>query len=184
MEALEKTLVLIKPDGVKRGLVGEIISRFEKVGLEIVGLKAVRVDEEIAAKHYGYDEAWLENVGKKLKAFYKKIGFSPGEDFDKLSYKEIGRLVQKWNIDYLTKGVVIAMVLKGPHAIEIVRKIVGSTYPSEALPGTIRGDYSAESPLVANTDQRAVRNLVHASGSPEDAKLEIELWFKREELLE
>jgi len=180
----EKTLVLIKPDGVQRGLVGEIISRFEKIGLKIIGLKMVKIDETIALKHYGYDEKWFEDVGRKVKNFYQKVGFSPGEEFSKLSNKEIGKLIQKWNVDYLTEGTVVAMAIKGPHAIEIVRKVVGSTYPHEALPGTIRGDYSFESPLVATLDQRAVRNLVHASGSKREAKLEIELWFKKEEIFE
>jgi nucleoside-diphosphate kinase len=178
----EKTLVLIKPDGVKRGLVGEIIHRFEKVGLKIVALKSVRINEEMALKHYGYNEEWFEKVGKKVKEFYQEVGFDPGEDFNKLTNREIGKLIQKWNVDYLLEGIVVAMVLKSFNAIEAARKIVGATYPLEALPGTIRGDYSAESPLTANLEQRSIRNLIHAAGSKEEADLEIELWFKKEEI--
>ena len=180
----DKTLVLIKPDGVKRGLVGEIISRFEKAGLKIIGLKEVKVNEETAFKHYGQNEEWFEKVGQKVKDFYQKVGFDPGESFSKLSNQEIGKLIQKWNADFLREGMVVAVILKGYGAVEAIRKMVGSTYPSDALPGTIRGDYAIESPIVANIEQKAVRNLVHASGTPEEAKLEIELWFKNEEICE
>jgi nucleoside-diphosphate kinase len=182
METLEQTLVLIKPDGVKRELVGEIISRFEKVGLKIIGIKMVQISKDMAFKHYGYNDEWFETVGERMKEFYKKIGYDAGEDFSKLSHKDIGKLVQKWNVNYLIDGAVVALVLEGPYAIEIVRKIAGSTYPAEALPGTIRGDYSVESPLTSNLQKRSVRNLVHASGTKDEAKLEIELWFKKEEL--
>ena len=180
----EKTLVVIKPDGVKRGLVGEIVSRFEKAGLKIIGLKAVKISEEMALKHYGYNDEWFEKVGQKVKDFYTKIGFDIGENFSKLSNKEVGKLIQKWNADFLQEGPVVAMILKGYGAVEAIRKIVGSTYPSDALPGTIRGDYAIESPIVANIEQKAVRNLVHASGTPEEAELEIELWFKKDEICE
>jgi nucleoside-diphosphate kinase len=180
----EKTLVIIKPDGVKRGLVGEIISRFEKAGLEIVGAKVVKINEDVALKHYGYSDDWFESVGKKVKKFYEEVGFDPGEDFNKLSFYEIGKLVQKWNVDYLTEGKVVALVLKGYHAVEIVRKMVGDTYPYKSPAGTIRGDFSSESPLVANLSKRSVRNIIHASGSQEEAKMEIELWFKKEEIVE
>lgn len=180
----EKTLVIVKPDGVKRGLVGEIINRFEKVGLKIIALKGVKIDSDLALKHYGYNEEWFEKVGKRVKDFYQKIGFDPGEEFSKLENKEIGKLIQKWNADFLTEGMVAAIILKGFNAIEAVRKIVGATYPNEALPGTIRGDYSFESPVLTNIEQRAVRNLVHASGSADEAKLEIEMWFKNNEIFE
>ncbi len=180
----EKTLIVLKPDAVKRGLVGEILSRFEKAGLKIMSLKGLIISEEMALKHYGYNEEWFEKVGQKVREFYQKVGFDQGEEFNKLNNKEIGKLIQKWNVDYLTEGMVIAAILKGHKAVEIVRKIVGTTYPSEAFPGTIRGDYSVESPLSANLQQRAVRNLIHASGSIEEAELEIELWFKKEEIYE
>jgi nucleoside-diphosphate kinase len=180
----EKTLVIIKPDGVKKGLVGEIISRFEKIGLDIIGMKVIKISENMALKHYGYNEEWFEKIGQKVKKFYEEVGFDPGEDFNKLSFREIGKLVQKWNVDYLTEGKVIAMVISGFHAVDIVRKIVGDTYPYKSAPGTIRGDFSYDSPLTANLNQRSVRNLIHASGSVEEAKFEIELWFKKEELVE
>jgi len=180
---MEKTLVIVKPDGVKRGLIGEIIGRFEKIGLDLIGIKMVQVDKDLALKHYGANDEWFENVGSKMREFYNKIGFDPGEDFGKLSNKEMGQMVQKWNVDYMTAGKTVAMIWQGTDAVKIVRKMVGTTYPSDSLPGTIRGDYSIDSPLNSNTEQRSVYNLVHASGKPEEAKLEIDLWFKQDEII-
>lgn len=175
--------MIVKPDGVKRGLVGEIISRFEKVGLNLIGLKMTQVATDLALKHYGTNEEWFETIGVKVRDFYGKIGYDPGEDFSKLSNKEIGQTVQRWNVNYLTAGKTVAMIWQGPDVVKIVRKIVGSTYPSDALPGTIRGDFSVDSPLNSNTEQRSVYNLVHASGKPEEAEMEIGLWFKKDEIL-
>lgn len=183
MNIYERTLVVVKPDGVARGLVGEILARLEKVGLRIAGMKAVQIDRTHALKHYGQNDEWFTNVGGRVKEFYKKVGFDPGEAISKLSDHEIGKLVQKWNIDYMTEGLVVAVVFEGPHAVAVVRKLVGATYPTDALPGTIRGDLAIiDSPLMSNMGQRSVRNLVHASGTLEEAKFEIELWFKKEEL--
>lgn len=179
----EQTLVLVKPDGVKRGLIGEIIARFERIGLSMVGCKMVMVPKEMAAKHYGYDDQWFINVGRKTLEFYEKIGKDPNEEVGTKDPKEIGKLVQSWNIESLTEGPVLAMVWHGPHAVEIVRKVVGPTYPELAPPGTIRGDFGFDSPATSNSEKRSVRNLIHASGTPDEAKLEIELWFKEEEIV-
>jgi len=178
----EKTLVLIKPDGIKRGLIGEIIGRFEKVGLKLIACKMVVVPADMATKHYGYGEEWFEAVGKKLLEFYQEHGKDPNEEIGTKEPKEIGKLVQKWNVDYLTEGPVLAMIWEGVHAVEVVRKIVGSTFPNQSPPGTIRGDFSVDSPLNANSQKRSVRNLIHASGAVDEAKLEIELWFKENEI--
>jgi len=179
---MEQTVVLIKPDGVKRGLVGEIIARFEKAGLKIIALKMVWIDKKTAFQHYGVDQEWYEKVGQKVKAFYQQQGFDAGEEFSRLSNQEIGRMVQRWNVDYLTEGPVVAMLIEAPGAIGIVRKMVGATYPQEAQPGTIRGDYSFDSPLLSNLKRRSVHNLIHASGNAQEAKLEKQLWFKEEEI--
>lgn len=179
----ERTLVVIKPDAVSRHLAGEIITRFERVGLDIVGLKLVAVTEDIAFKHYGQNDEWFERIGEKMRDFYQKTGFDLNEDLARKTNRELGQMVQRWNIDYLLSGKVIAMVLEGYEAIAVVRKMVGATYPKDALPGTIRGDYSQDSPITSNAYQRSVLNLVHASGTPEEAKFEIELWFKESELL-
>jgi nucleoside-diphosphate kinase len=179
---MERSVVLVKPDGVKRGLVGEIVSRFEKAGLKIVAMKMVWIDKRFALKHYGYTDEWFENVGQRLKDFYKEQGYDPGEEVLKMPNKEIGRMVQAWNIDYLTEGPVVAMILQAPGAVSIVRKIVGPTFPHGAPPGTIRGDYSFDSPALSNVKKRSVYNLIHASGKPEEAELEIQLWFKEGEI--
>ena len=146
---IEKTLVLIKPDGVQRSLSGEIISRFEKVGLKIVGMKMVWVDKDFAKKHY------KAHVGKPFYAGLETM---------------------------ITEGPVIAMALEGIHAVELVRKIVGPTEPKSAPPGTIRGDYAHVSYSYADKKGIAIKNLIHASGNFDEAKAEIELWFKKDEL--
>jgi len=179
---MERSVVLVKPDGVQRGLVGEIIHRFERAGLKLVAMKMVHVGSEFALKHYGFNDEWFENIGKKVKEFYKEQGYDPGEDFAKLPNHDIGKLVQKWNVDYLTNGPVVAMVWEGPGVVSIVRKMVGSTYPHQSPPGTIRGDFGLDSPFLSNIKKRSVQNLIHASGTPEEAKVEMELWFKEEDM--
>jgi nucleoside-diphosphate kinase len=178
----ERSVVLVKPDGVQRGLIGEIVGRFEKAGLKVIAMKMVTIGKEFALKHYGYNDEWFENVGKKVKEFYHEQGFDPGEDFNKLPNMEIGKMVQSWNVDYLTAGPVVALILEAPGVVQIVRKMVGSTYPQSSQPGTIRGDFSFDSPLLSNIKRRSVYNLIHASGSPEEAELEIQLWFKEDEI--
>jgi len=149
----EKTLILIKPDGIVRNLIGKIISRFEDAGLKIVGMKMVWVDENFAKKHYREEMA-----------------------------QRHGERIRNEAIKYIKEGPVIAMVLEGVDAIKVARKIVGSTYPNEAVPGTIRGDFAHVSKDYANSRGMPVRNLIHASGNEEDAKIEIPLWFKKEEM--
>ncbi|MDD4762154.1 MAG: nucleoside-diphosphate kinase, partial [Candidatus Pacebacteria bacterium] len=179
----ERTLVLLKPDSVRRGIAGEIISRFEKSGLKIVGLKMIWVDDELVKKHYPSDrEEFLIGMGKKTLETYAKYGKDPNEELGTMDPKEIGLLVNGWNIEFMSSGPVIAVVLEGFHAIDNVRRLAGFTIPSAANPGTIRGDYSVDSNDVANGLKRSVRNIVHASGNPEEAKYEIELWFRENEI--
>lgn len=180
---IERTLVLVKPDGVKRGLSGEIISRFEKRGLKIVGMKMIWVDEGMVRKHYPTTrDEWVNGIGEKTLKAYEDYGTDPKEHLGTMDPHEIGLLVCKWLVDYLTSGPVVAMILEGPHAITAVRKIAGYTYPDTAVPGTIRGDYSIDSPDLANMTKRSGMNLVHASGNKEEADFEIALWFKKEEI--
>ena len=179
--AREKTFVLIKPDGVKRGIVGNIISRFENCGLKIIALKMVSANKELAKNHYFLDEKWAKNVFEKTKLAYEKEG-------KKLHYKnhmDLGKTIQNWNMDFLMESPVVAIVLQGNHAIELVRKLVGATEPRSSAPGTIRCDFaSVESYAVADEKKRVVKNLVHASDSVESAKREINLWFSPEEIHE
>lgn len=175
----ERTLVLVKPDGVARGLIGKIIVRFEESGLKLIGMKMVWADEKMAKAHYPLDEEWAKKVFEKTKITYEK----EGKPFNYKNPIEFGSLIQKWNMSFLCEGPVVAMVMEGPHVIEIVRKIIGPTEPRQATPGTIRGDFAMfESYAVANTKARVLRNLVHASDSEENAKKEIALWFKNSEL--
>ena len=176
---IERTLVLIKPDGIVRGLSGKIISRFEDAGLKIVGMKMLWVDENFAREHYKLEEEWARNVFMKTKTTHEK----EGRKFPYKNHMEFGGMIQKWNMDFLCEGTVIAFVLEAPHAIELARKMVGATEPRQAAPGTIRGDFaSVESYAVANEKERVLRNLVHASDSSENATREIALWFNIDEL--
>jgi nucleoside-diphosphate kinase len=182
-ELQEKTVVLVKPDAVKRGIIGEILSRFEKAGLKIVALKMVWIDREMAGKHYPNSRtALLKGMGEKTLDTYKKYGMDPNESLGTMDPLEIGKMVNNWNMDFLTSGPVVAILLSGLHAIDNVRMIAGNTLPTFASPGTIRGDFSVDSPALANSRKRAVRNLIHASGNPEEAKYEEELWFKKQDI--
>lgn len=149
---IERTLILFKPDAVERGLVGRILQRFEDVGLKIVGMRMVVVDEALAEKHY----------------------FDVKERYDERIFNSLS--------EYLRAGPVIAVVLQGIDVVKQVRKMVGSTYPDESLPGTIRGDFAHISKLHANENNRRVGNLIHASANPKEAEYEIKLWFKENEM--
>lgn len=179
---MERTVVIIKPDGVKRGLVGEIVSRFERVGLKVVALKMVEKDKEFIGRHYREDEDWMRQMGEKTLKNYKDYGLDTKKEMGTEDPLEIGKMVRVWLIDYLTSGPVVAAVLEGNHAVDNVKKIAGHTLPTYALPGTIRGDYSLDSSVLANTQKRAIKNLVHISGSTEEAKYEVSLWFDSSEI--
>ena len=175
----ERTLVLIKPDGVMKSISGKIISRFEESGLKIIGMKMVWTNEELAKNHYFLDEKWAKEVYEKTKKGYDR----EGKEFPYKDHLDIGSTIQKWNMEFLKEGPVIAVVFEGPHAIEIVRKLIGSTEPLSSATGTIRGDFaSVESYAVADSGKRVLRNLAHASDSQETAKREINLWFSADEL--
>ena len=177
------TVVLIKPDGIKRGLIGEIISRFERVGLKIVALKMIWVNEEHARKHYPTTRTqWLKHIGKRVLETYKEYGRDPGEDLDTMEPVEIGKKMAHWLVDYLVEGPVVAMLLEGDNSINTVRKIVGHTFGDKAIPGTIRGDYTLERGYSGFIRKEAGRNLIHASGNKEEAEFERKLWFKEKEI--
>ncbi len=175
----EKTLVIIKPDGVQRSLIGEIIKRFERIGLKIVALKMIIPKEEQVNSHYLIDPEWKKNVGEKAISAYEKKGIEPPTK----DPEEAGEKVLNGLKKYMTSGPVVAMVLQGAHACAIVRKVVGGTEPLSSDVGTIRGDFVLDSYQMADTDGRAVRNLIHASGNPEEAEKEIPIWFDENELL-
>ena len=175
---MEKTLVLIKPDGVARAHVGNIMSRFENVGLKIVALKMVHPAKEDVDKHYALTEEWMMGVYTKAKAKYE----AEGKDFPYSDHKVYGEEIKRGLIDYLRSAPVIAMVLEGEMAISLVRKLVGATEPASSAPGTIRGDLSHDTYALSNSQNRPLRNLVHASGDADDAEKEINIWFTETEL--
>ncbi len=178
----EKTVLLIKPDGVKRGLIGEIISRIEKRGLKIIALEMFWPQKSQIDGHYPKDEAWLKRIGEKTLKNYKDYGFDVKKELGTDDLKEIGNLVRGWLIDYMTSGPVVKAVIKGIHAIDMVRKIVGPSMPTEAEMGTIRGDFSVDDSTAANRDKRAIHNLVHASETIKESEHEIQFWFAPEEI--
>lgn len=175
----ERTLVVIKPDGLQRTLVGEIIKRYERVGLKLIGMKMVMIDEDFVEKHYTLDPEWRRITGEKnLKAYADKGLKHPLSD-----PLEVTRIILEKLKKYMVSGPVIAMVWQGAHAVRIVRKITGSTEPLMSDMGTIRGDYVLDSYQMADDDVRAVRNLVHASGSVKEAQDEINHWFAPHEIM-
>lgn len=151
---IERSLVLLKPDALERGIMGEIITRFERVGARIVGMKLLVSEKDTAAKHYTEDLAIRR-----------------------------GEKVREMMINMITSGPVLAIVLEGVEMVEVVRKMIGATEPKSAAPGTIRGDYAHVSFKHADEKEMGVFNLIHASGSSEEAKIEVEVWFKPEELV-
>ena len=146
---IERSLVIIKPDGVERALVGDILKRFENAGLKIVGIKMMWIDRKFAEQHYR---------AHKSKPFFKEL------------------------VEFITEGPVVAFVLEGVHAVENVRRLVGATSPHEAAPGTIRGDFAHLSMAYASKKGLGGKNVVHASGSKNEADEEIRLWFTKEEI--
>lgn len=178
--AKERTLVMVKPDGVQRSLIGEIIKRYESIGLKLVATKMIVPTPEHIETHYTLDPEWRRVTGEKTIAAYKKRGKEAPSD-DPL---EITRVILDNLKIYMSSGPVVAMVWQGAHSVEIVRKVTGGTEPLTSDVGSIRGDYVLDSYQMSDIDGRAVRNLVHASGSAEEAEMEIKHWFDDDELVE
>lgn len=175
----EQTLVIVKPDGVQRGLIGEVIKRYEKCGLKLVALKMIIPTRELALNHYSIDPEWAIKSGTKTFESYKAKGLPlPGKD-----PVEFAENIRRKLMDFMSSGPVVTMIWQGMGAVAIVRKITGSTEPLGSLPGTIRGDYTIDSYTAADTDSRAVRNIIHSSGTVEEACLEIAIWFNKKEII-
>jgi len=178
----ERTLLVVKPDGVQRGLVGEILARLERAGLKVVALKMLQASRGLLERHYPDTDEFLRTIGGKTKEAFEAYGLDVRERMGTEDPREIGEQVRAWLIEFMASGPVVAAVIDGVHAVSAVRKLVGKTLPIFAEPGTIRGDFSTDSPTLANLQSRPVRNLVHASGSLEEAAYEIALWFREEEI--
>jgi nucleoside-diphosphate kinase len=176
----ERTLVIIKPDGVERSLIGEIIKRYEQIGLKLVGVKMLVPTPEHIEKHYTLDPEWRRITGEKTIKSYKDKGLKPPtEDPHEVTGILLERLKR-----YMTAGPVVAMVWEGAHSVQIVRKLTGSTEPLMSDVGSIRGDFVLDSYQMTDNDGRSIRNLVHASGSVAEAQKEIPHWFQKNELVE
>ncbi|MBU1046113.1 nucleoside-diphosphate kinase [Patescibacteria group bacterium] len=180
----ERTLLIIKPDAVKRGLAGEIISRLERRGLKIIALRMFLATKGQIDNHYPKDEQWIRRLGEKTLKNYQEYNIDAKKELGTDDALEIGKIVRSWLIDFLTSGPMVKMVIEGIHAINMVRKIAGPTMPAQADMGTIRGDFSVDDSTAANKDKRSVRNLVHASETPEEAKHEIEFWLVPDEIFD
>ncbi len=175
---MERTLVLVKPDGVQRALIGKIISKFEDAGLKVVALKMVWPTEKLADIHYPLDKEWYENAWKNTKKGYEEKGLPYNE-----TPLELGNRLRNWLKKAITAGPVVAMVIEGNEAVAAVRKLAGATAPSRADSSTIRGMYSTDSYALSDSEKRTLRNIVHASDSPGTAEKEIKIWFKSGEIL-
>lgn len=173
----EKTYVMIKPDGVRKGLIGEIIKRFEQRDLKIVALEMSQPLYDQMDNHYPKKEEWITRLGEKTKATYEKYGYNLIADFGTDDTSKIGPEVRKWVIDFMMSAPVVKIIVQGVHAVDVVRKIAGDTMPYKADMGTIRGDFSIDSPAIANKEKRSVMNIVHCSETPEEAEHEIKHWF-------
>ncbi|MEI6480142.1 MAG: nucleoside-diphosphate kinase [bacterium] len=175
----EKTLVIIKPDGVQRSLVGEIIKRYERVGLKLIAMKMITVEGDFIEKHYTLDPEWRRITGEKtIKGYLDKGLTPPSNDPLEITGVLLGKLKK-----YMTSGPVVAMVWQGAHAVALVRKLTGGTEPLTSDVGTIRGDFVLDSYQMTDSDNRSIRNLVHASGSVVEAEQEIPHWFKEDEII-
>ena len=174
----EQTLVILKPDAVQRGLMGEIIKRIEKTGLKLVALKMLVATEEQLWKHYDKDDNWFLQKGQRTIEEKKKAGL----EIEKPAL-EYGKDIIRALVKFMSSGPIVPMVWEGNQAVGIVKKIVGSTEPLSSDGGTIRGDYTLDSYPLASIDDRAVRNLIHCSDPLSDAEREIPIWFSPEEII-
>ena len=179
---IERSLVLLKPDSIVRGVTGEILHRFERTGLKIVGMKMVQPDKEFIKQHYLTTDENLTAIGEKTLADCAEQGIDPKVSMGSDDPVVIGRQIWEWSVEFLNSGPVIALVFEGPSAVSNIRALVGHTLPSKAAPGTIRGDFALDTAVGANKRRRSIYNLVHASGNVEEAEREVNLWFKPEEL--
>lgn len=173
----ERTFVMVKPDGVRKGLIGELITRFEQRDLKVVAIEMFQPTVEQIDAHYPKSQEWIHRLGEKSLNTYKKYNMDPLAELGTDDPDKIGVMVRQWLVDYMVSAPSVRMVIEGVHAVDMVRKIVGPTMPASAEMGTFRGDFSADSAAIANAEKRAVMNLAHASETAEEAAHEIQFWF-------
>jgi len=175
----ERSFVILKPDTVQRSLIGEIIGRIERVGLKIVAMKLVVPTEEQCWAHYNKDEEWFLKKGNRIVEDRKAQNLAVDKDA-----MEYGRDIIRSNVDFFTSGPVVCLVIEGNQSVAVVKKIVGGTEPTTSDVGTIRGDFTIDSYALSSIDNRAVRNLIHCSDSPEEASREVVIWFNPTEIID
>jgi nucleoside-diphosphate kinase len=175
----ERTLIAVKPEAIQRGLIGELIVKFEQRGLKLIASKLVAPTPEQVGKHYADDESWYLSSGTKTFENYKSKGIDPG-----MTPIELGKRTRDMLLDHLANRPVLWMIWEGPHAVALGRKTAGATNPLAADIGSIRGDYGTDSYEASDDLKRAIHSLVHASGSVEEAEAEIKIWFKEDEILD
>lgn len=168
---------MLKPDGVRKGLVGELLRRIEQRDLKIVAIEMFQPTLDQVDQHYPKDPAWIKRLGEKSLKTYTQYNMDPKVELGTDNPDEIGAMVRKWLVDYMVSAPLVRAVIEGVHAVDMVRKIVGPTMPYLADMGTFRGDFSSDSSAIANSEKRAVMNLAHASETPEEATHEIKFWF-------
>ena len=178
----ERTFMMVKPDGVMRGLIGEVIKRVEQRGLKIVAIKMMTADAKHIDDFYPKTDAWITRLGEKALSTFTEYNIDPVECLGTKDPKKIGQSVRESILVYMTTGPVVPMVVEGVHAVSVIRKIIGSTLPIFAEPGTIRGDFAHDAPTCANVEGRSIINIVHASETPEEAAHEIAHWFAESEI--
>lgn len=175
---MERSFVMLKPDAKKRDLADDIIKRFEDAGFNIVQKKEMTVGRDLAFQHYADSDEWYENTGSKTIESYKKQGLNITDVFEKEDPIVVAKQIREWLAEFVESGPVIAMIIEGEEGVvKKIRDFVGDTSPEYADKGTIRGDLGIDSYYKANSQGRALENLIHASESPEEAEREIKLWF-------
>ena len=174
----ERTLVIIKPDGIQRGLVGELIHSIERTGLKLIAAKFSLGTKEQGNEDYKKDEIWLQAKGE-LRI---KQRTEAGKPIEKTA-REYGMDIVRGNVSFITCGPIVPMIWEGNKAVGIVKKIVGGTEPLTSDVGTIRGDLTIDSYDLSNEDDRCVRNLIHCTDDPKESEREIAIWFKPEEII-
>lgn len=174
----ERTLVILKPDTIQRSLMGEVIRRFERTGLKFVAMKMVRAEESQLLTHYNKTDEWFLRKGNRIIEDLTTHGL-PIEK-DAMAY---GKAIIDTIIRYMTAAPVVVMILEGNESVKVVTKLVGTTEPATSDVGTIRGDLTVDSYGHSSFENRAVRNLIHCSESPEEAEREIKVWFTEDEAM-
>jgi nucleoside-diphosphate kinase len=174
---LEQTLIIIKPDAVKRGLIGKIIETFEQVGLKLLAAKMVKPEKNVIKNHYPGTPEWIKEIGEKTLASFKQSGKDIKKVMGTDDSEKLGAFVYERLINYWLEGPIVVMVWEGPDAVQIARKLRGHTIPLLAQTGTLHASYSFDSSTLSTSLNRVVKTFVHASGSTDEAEREIKYWF-------